>query len=1179
MTARPRRSGRIGFSVLVAAIAVLGSIGTAIDHAPGGSDVRSGPIAPGATTSTISTGRSSSPAPSLASPFDQRVARTAVGLRAAGLPPQEIRLPYVGTPARLENGVVVPGPAVAAANVTPYAAASPAPTGIAYYGEDQPGSTVQATTLYASSLAGTLTVNRLAALSLDVDTPGVWGVQLNSVLTNVTLQGASGYQFWTQNAVDYYAENSTISFGEDTWNFSTPGAAIPTGGATIAAQSPGGQFVEGIQVTEGPFLSAPMPFSVTLYLNSSLTSAGDQELWYNYSLTPDGGGTETGNYAWEVFNSTNAAHPGPASLAPFQASGTRLDPAGVPNDFEFDFGIGGFNGANIDDLAANVSATLDYCPATTAACTTGTYTSVPAAEDFGGETGETSDGLAITYNGTTVTGASGPGILRGLWGYGGAAGATAGATAVTNDIDFTGAPDAGAGTPYAFVFLNRTSSIDSTYEWAPDGSIWYLAPGTYHYAIELADYAVATGSLLVGATPTSLTATLAYDTAAGVYTPLWALNDSQLAGISSSGNGSVDNQYLLFDNPTADCTGCGGASNGNLSSAFASWNDLLYPTFAGVLLSGTDAYVDVDHPPTFDVFQEAVSPLTPGSPHVSFYLQIEFLATRHVTLTGDDTPGGWPGIFETLTLAGVVGGAQNFFPTADVVVWNSTDDLIRSNDLIDPGAIPSYGGCIGACPAVRCEACGPTDGLLLYGGTRNTVWGNTFEDASSPGVYTGAYGGLAEAESGDLIYNNNFSVDNPTVYLPFDVYNDSCPFGYAGDCLPSVMPTYVDTWNVSNQSSASVSATVNGFPLSGNVLGAECPTQGGNAWSTYGDALNPVAARPFVNVYNYSEATPMFPPGWSTDQPSIRAGGDYQPLSSSDCSAPPPPTYPVTFEEHGLAAGASWSVTLAGEFLSTTTSTIDFSEANGTYPFEVATESGPSPLPARGNVSVNGQATNVSIEFSSPNGTYPYSFNESGLPAGTVWFVNVTGEPSVGGTGSTLVVSLSNGTYAYTIRTGDLRFAPTSYGGTLVVDGRAGFRAVSFVPVTYSVRFTASGLASGTAWTISVNGTSNGSVGSSIGFALANGTYAFVVGSLAGYSASPARGTFVVQGPIHPISISFGANSTGGGHSVLGLSTVDWILIAAGVLAVVLVGVVVAISLRRSGGGGSPPSHGGAPPS
>ncbi|HYA10673.1 MAG TPA: thermopsin family protease, partial [Thermoplasmata archaeon] len=753
----------------------------------------------------------------ISSAFDQRVLETASSLAAAGVPAHSIRLPYVGSSAQVVDGAVVPGYAVAAqGNVTQDYPRAPAPVGLAYYGENDTSGAVQATTLDASSVEGTLTVNQMDALYLDVDTPDMWGIQLNAVLTDVTLHGVSGYQFWVQNAVDVYQHNGTINLGEDTWNFSAPGAYIAPDTSTILSHDPNGSVIAGLYIGEGPWIHVPRPFTLALYVNSSVTASGDQELWYNYSVAAAGGVHESGNYDWIVFNSGGT--PG-LRIAPFEASGTGLDPVGLPNDFEFDFGIGGYNGADMDVLAANLSATLDYCPVTVAVCTPTQLTSVPAAENFGGETGETSAGLDITYSGTVATGAAGPFILRGLWGFVGATGSAAGSTGVTNQIAVHDSPDPSSTAPYVFVFLSTTSRFDAQAEWAPDVPVWHLAPGEYDYRVMLADYAEVTGVLTVGSAPTALTVTLEYNRSAGVYTPLWALSNAQLAGISTAGNGTVGNQYLLFNNPTSSCTGCGNATNGNLSPVFFLPNDFLFPTFSGILLVGTDAYVDVANPVSLSVYTEPLGGLHPNL--LTFDLQIELVSTEHVTLAHDARVGGWPAMFETQTLAGVVNASQNVFPQASVMIWNSSHDLVMDNSFVPTPSVPTPQQlCEGSCPPITCNGCVPLDGLLLYGGAANTVWGNTFRDPVAEGGTSpyGTFAGLAEAESGDLVYNNNFSVDNPTVYLPFDIYTDACPDGYAGGCGPLVPPVYNDTWNVSSQPAKDVSDTVNGFALSGNIL-------------------------------------------------------------------------------------------------------------------------------------------------------------------------------------------------------------------------------------------------------------------------------------------------------------------------------------------------------------------------
>ena len=146
----------------------------------------------------------------------------------------------------------------------------------------------------------------------------------------------------------------------------------------------------------------------------------------------------------------------------------------------------------------------------------------------------------------------------------------------------------------------------------------------------LADYQEQTGTINVGATTTTLTATMPYSTASGVYTPLWAFDNAQFTGISQSGAGTISNQYVLFNNPTtATCTFCGGVTAANnLSANFYSSNDYTFESFSGVFLNDTSAYVNVYAPPSFCVHSATSRGVT-----TYYYLNIQFFETSNVTLS------------------------------------------------------------------------------------------------------------------------------------------------------------------------------------------------------------------------------------------------------------------------------------------------------------------------------------------------------------------------------------------------------------------------------------------------------------------------------------------------------------------------------------------------------------------
>ncbi|MGD0588841.1 MAG: hypothetical protein ABSA63_08640 [Thermoplasmata archaeon] len=123
-------------------------------------------------------------------------------------------------------------------------------------------------------------------------------------------------------------------------------------------------------------------------------------------------------------------------------------------------------------------------------------------------------------------------------------------------------------------------------------------------------------------------------------------------------------------------------------------------------------------------------------------------------------------------------------------------------------------------------------------------------------------------------------------------------------------------------------------------------------------------------------------------------------------------TYSVTFTETGLPPGTSWTVTLNGTLYITTTTTITFTQPNGTYDYTVAT-SDTEYASAGGTFRVNGAVVSETVTFLVVK--YTITFTETGLPPGTTWYVNITGGQSHSSTGTTISFSEPNGTYVYTV--------------------------------------------------------------------------------------------------------------------------------------------------------------------
>lgn len=1088
--------------------------------------------------------------------LEGRVAAIAHGLVASGIPIDQVRLPYLGAAAEVSNGVVVPGPMLEPSS-------DAYPTGVAYYGESEANGSIQATVLNASSVVGSLRVNQLDALYLDSENPDMWGTQLNAHVTGVNLEGRSGYTFWAQNAIDYETRTQTLALGDDVWNFSTGSASIPGDASTIESHSPNASIVQGIYVGFGPTLIAPTPFALTLYLNSSVTREGDQELWFNYSLSASGEPARSGNYDWLVFHSVTAQDPGPAARASFEANGFAPDALGIPEDFELDLGIGGYNGASLDVLAANLSAQLAYCPIAVALCSPSDFRSVPSAENFGADSGETGVGLSITYSGTTAYGSAGPAIPNALWGLGNASGSAAGAGRVTNAITVSGSPVPLSQMPYAFVFIQGLARPDEGYAWAPDVPQWDLMPGNYSYEVMLADYAEETGSFQVSLNPngSTLAAILRYSPSSGVYTPLWAFSNGELAGISISGDGSASDQYVLFDNPTNGCDACGGALNGSLSSAFFSLNDYLYPDFFGILLDGTTSFVLVAHPPSLEVYTEAYGGPGPLLQTFSLYLQIGFYETERVTLANATAIRGWAQMTEIM-MAAFAPPAQNPFPLADVEVWYSTSDLILSDRFVAVEPLPT-GLYSGIPPSYTCPAnlCASPDQLLLYGGSNNTVWGSTMVDPPGQPLGGGVYAGLAEAESGDWVYNNNFSIDNPVMRMAYDIYNDSCPVSFAGSCTPLSLPVYHDTWNVSNQSATNAARTVNGYPLEGNVLGPTYQLQGGNYWWDWGNSLNPFSTLPFVNRFNYSQYQTIFPPGYGQFVASIPVGGDLVPLRLGYEEGLPAGEFAVAFRETGLSPSAPWSVTLDAVPHSSSASQIVVELPNGTYPFSVAPVGRQQPTPSSGDITVQGQSVTENISYAPY--AYPVIFTNTGLPIGTTWEVDLAGTAQAS-QGGNVTFTEPNGTYAFSVLGPSGEAADPSEGNVSVLGAPASV-TVAFHRVAYAGTFVESGLPNGTTWNVTILSNSPGSANDTIALQLPNGSYSFVVGTIPGYTASPASGTLTIRGGPATQFVNFTRTGGGGGPlgRFLGLPGGRTVLLVGGLIVVGVVVAALAVYLIR----------------
>jgi outer membrane protein assembly factor BamB len=89
-----------------------------------------------------------------------------------------------------------------------------------------------------------------------------------------------------------------------------------------------------------------------------------------------------------------------------------------------------------------------------------------------------------------------------------------------------------------------------------------------------------------------------------------------------------------------------------------------------------------------------------------------------------------------------------------------------------------------------------------------------------------------------------------------------------------------------------------------------------------------------------------------------------------------PSSYRVTFSETGLPSGHAWYVTFDGSINSSTTSSVVFSDANGSDRFTVGGISGYPASPSSGSITISGKAVKEHITFGRDSSSWPTYLGE-----------------------------------------------------------------------------------------------------------------------------------------------------------------------------------------------------------
>ena len=157
---------------------------------------------------------------------------------------------------------------------------------------------------------------------------------------------------------------------------------------------------------------------------------------------------------------------------------------------------------------------------------------------------------------------------------------------------------------------------------------------------------------------------------------------------------------------------------------------------------------------------------------------------------------------------------------------------------------------------------------------------------------------------------------------------------------------------------------------------------------------------------------------------------------------------------------------------------------------------------------------------------YKVTFEANGLPSGSQWYVNITGEQSSGpiSSGSDYTVTLNNGTYQYFIGSSNKDYSASA--GVLKVMGNATYTTVEFKAITYKVVFEETGLPNNTLWSFVLNGQTYRTTSSTYSIDEFNGTYSFGISNVTGFTAETSATQVVVDGHNVTVMVTFKHNST-----------------------------------------------------
>lgn len=208
--------------------------------------------------------------------------------------------------------------------------------------------------------------------------------------------------------------------------------------------------------------------------------------------------------------------------------------------------------------------------------------------------------------------------------------------------------------------------------------------------------------------------------------------------------------------------------------------------------------------------------------------------------------------------------------------------------------------------------------------------------------------------------------------------------------------------------------------------------------------------------------------------------------------------YAVTVTQMGLPSGTSWTIYVAGQVMTTMTSSsqsMTLELPAGPYEYQTAS-SNPDYMGSTGIFIVSGAPTAVDVLFTvSPYARFTITFTESGLSSGTNWQVTFNGQTLSSNTSSISFTATPGNYYYQAYSNGSV--SPDS-SGYLNVQSSMNV-GINFVPQTYSITFIAQGLPSGSSWSLTFNGRSVSTTDPVVVLSVPAGSYSYSV-SASGYT-------------------------------------------------------------------------------